>query len=72
MDTKNRTITTDYLDPLIPFVPAYELLSHGANRLSNEEVAAIALALYQLLPEASAYNTAWNLSGKLESISRRM
>lgn len=54
-------------DP-VPFVPAYDLLERQDRRLSEEEAAAVGLALSLALPEPVQHSSAWGIAGRLERI----
>lgn len=53
---------------LIPFVPAYDLLEQIDGKLSAEEAACVALALFHLLPGDHAQPSIWLLNARREAI----
>lgn len=52
----------------IPFIPAYDLLEAQENRLSAEEVAAIALALWKLLPSEETQLSSWGVAARFQGL----
>jgi hypothetical protein len=58
-------------DSEIPFVPAYDLLEKSGQSLTHSEAMAIALALYELVPDEKHYSTAWERVARFDSISTR-
>ena len=66
----SRTITTDYIEHEVPFVPAAELAA-AAPRLTQEEAAAVGAALYLLLPALHSDQSVWRERGRIDSVSQR-
>jgi len=59
-------------DDEIPFVPAYDLLLEKENRLSDAEIAGIAIALFNSAEsENNDYNKNWQINSRIESVTRR-
>ena len=56
----------------VPFVPAWDLLQAQEQRLSTEEAACVAAALYLLAPEPLDQLSPWNIGTRFESVSRRL
>ncbi|MCB9030551.1 MAG: hypothetical protein H6619_05820 [Deltaproteobacteria bacterium] len=54
----------------IPFIVATDLLKQSEDKLKDQEVAAIAVALMQLLPDEND-NSLWKAQSRLDSISRQ-
>lgn len=55
----------------VPFVPAYDLLDQKTGDLSDEEVSAIALALYLALPKNTTSESTWLQIARSEGIAQR-
>lgn len=76
--TKNKEKTLksgfDENDDSVPFVAALDLLEAQTARLKSEEICAIALALYFVLPRSqpNQIGTAWKLHARMEGVSHRL
>lgn len=55
----------------IPFVPAFDLLEQTEKRLSDEDIAAIAVALYAALIPPDESREVWERYSWIEGISGR-